>query len=75
MTGSNLKTPNQGSTGSLLKIPLSSNLETDPVLETDTLEAVQQSPGLLKQKNRGVNTSIGNLERKEKKDNIAWKQS
>jgi hypothetical protein len=46
------------------------------VLETDTLEIVQQSPGLLKQKDRGVNKSVGNLERKkEKKDSIAWKKS
>jgi hypothetical protein len=45
------------------------------VLETDTLEAIQQSPGLLKQKGRGVNTSVGKLEKKEKKDSIAWKQS
>jgi hypothetical protein len=36
-------------------------------LETDTLEAVQQSPCLLKQKDIGV--------KKEKKDSIAWKQS
>jgi hypothetical protein len=31
------------------------------------LEAVQQCPGLPKQKDRGVNTSVGNLERKERK--------
>jgi hypothetical protein len=37
------------------------------VLKTDMLEADQQSLGLLKQKNRGVNTSVGNLERKEEK--------
>jgi hypothetical protein len=37
------------------------------VLETDTLEAVQQSPGLLKQKDRGVNTSVRNLERKKER--------
>jgi len=37
------------------------------LLETDTMDAVQQSPGLLKQKDRGVNTSVGNLERKERK--------
>jgi hypothetical protein len=37
------------------------------VLETHTLEAVQQSPGLLKQKERGVNTSVGKLERKKRK--------
>jgi hypothetical protein len=35
------------------------------MLETDILEAVQHSPGLLKQKDRGVNTSGGKLERKE----------
>jgi hypothetical protein len=38
------------------------------VLETDTLEAVQQNPGLLKQKDRGVNPSVGNLERKKRKE-------
>jgi hypothetical protein len=37
------------------------------VLETDTLEAVQQSPYLLKQKDRGVKTTVGNLERKKRK--------
>jgi hypothetical protein len=31
------------------------------VLETDTLEAVQQSPGLLKKKDRGINIGVGNL--------------
>jgi hypothetical protein len=50
------------------------------VLEIGTLEAVQQSSVLLKQKDRGVNTSVGNLERKkekrkQKKDSIAWKQT
>jgi hypothetical protein len=53
------------------------------VLETDTLEAVQKGPGLLKQKDGGVNAHVGKLERKkerkkekkEKKDSIAWKQS
>jgi hypothetical protein len=36
------------------------------VLETDTLEAVQQSPVLLKQKDRAVNTSVRNLEIKKR---------
>jgi predicted aminopeptidase len=36
------------------------------MLKTDTLEAVQQSPGLLKQKDSGVNTNIGKLEREER---------
>jgi hypothetical protein len=74
MTGSNIKTPKQGTAGSLLMIHLNSNFRnTFIVLETDTLVAVQQSPGLLKEKDRGVNTSVGKLERK--KDSIAWKQS
>jgi hypothetical protein len=37
------------------------------VLERDTSEVVQQSPGLLKQKDREVNTSVGNLGRKKRK--------
>jgi glycerol dehydrogenase-like iron-containing ADH family enzyme len=37
------------------------------VLETDILEAVQQSLGLLKQKVSGVNTSVAKLQRKETK--------
>jgi len=35
------------------------------VLETHTPEAVQQSPGLPKQKDRGVNASVGENERKK----------
>jgi len=68
MTGSNLKTPKQGATGSLLMIPLNTNLETDAVCWKQTLEAVQQSPSLLKQEDRGVNTSVGKLE----KENIVF---
>jgi len=37
------------------------------LLETDTLEAVQQSPGLLKQKEKVVNTNVGKLERKKER--------
>jgi hypothetical protein len=37
------------------------------VLETDTLKAVQQSPGLLRQKDRGVNTSEGRKEGTKKR--------
>jgi hypothetical protein len=37
------------------------------VLETDILEAVQQSSGLLKQKDREVNTSIGREGEKKRK--------
>jgi hypothetical protein len=37
------------------------------VLEMDKLEAVQQSPGFLNQEDRGVNTSVGKLERQKTK--------
>jgi hypothetical protein len=35
------------------------------VLETDTLEAVQESPGLLKQTDRGVTTSAENWKQRK----------
>jgi hypothetical protein len=42
------------------------------VLETDTLEAVWQSPGLLNQKGRGGNTSVRKFERKKKERYYCW---
>jgi hypothetical protein len=68
MTGSSLKPPKPGSAGSLLMMLLNSKWETDlSVLETDALEAVQESPGLLKQKVSGVITRVGKFERKKRK--------
>jgi hypothetical protein len=57
-------------------IPLNINLRTGSVCWKQTLKAVQQSPGMVKQKDRAVKKSVGKLERiREKKYSIAWKQS
>jgi hypothetical protein len=68
MTGSNLKNSkariSRFSADDASQLQLRNRLI---MLETDTLENVQQSPGLLKQKVSGVITSVGKFERKKRK--------